>query len=80
MLVKRSAGSFSPGLGEISSSIQKYVNFLNPRSGIDKQSLAWGRVCELYIYEGALHQRATGEREDDVTSDQGKREQERVTH
>ena len=68
VLVKRSAGSFSPGLGEIFSSIQKLVNFLNQRSGIDKQSLAWSSVCELYIYEGALHQRAAEERGNDVTS------------
>ena len=68
VLVKRSAGSFSPGLGAISSSIQKFVNFLNLRSRIKKQSLAWSCVCELYIYEGALHQRAAEEREDDVTS------------
>ena len=48
--------------------MQALVNILNPRSGINKQSLAWSCVCELYIYEGALHQRAAEERENDVTS------------
>ena len=46
----------------------KFVNILNLRSGIKKQSLAWSSVCELYIYEGALHQRAAEERGNDVTS------------